>query len=182
MEATTILTSSLIAAVISAGVSAWMSLVLKNKDYRNDYYKKVIDKRLKAAEALEALLALFASVTTINGSEGVIYVFFIKNHHSYKEEFMSENDNFSKLAESVAGQTMWLSRDCVKLLKEFSSMVSAVRYEVDKIAQGYVIMDYYANKHNDIARAKRLLEISLADDMAHLYDVEAFFRLRKKGL
>lgn len=179
-NASIILTSSVFAAVISAGVSALLSIVLKNKDYRNDYYKKVIDKRIKAAESLENFLHIFTTVTTIAQEEVSICTFFIQSHHSYKEKFMSEDDEFAKAVQDVSSQILWLSKNSFNYFQEFASVVSSIRYEADKLQTGEEVLRFYISNHKLIARVKASLEKSLANDMIDLYDVENFFRNRRK--
>ena len=49
-----ILTSSVVGAVVSSLFSEWQ----KRNDYKRDYYKKIIDKRLNAYEKLEAFIGM----------------------------------------------------------------------------------------------------------------------------
>jgi len=65
---TLILTSSVIAAIVSAIISAIVSLKLKQIDYKNDYYKEIISKRLNAYQFLENQIAVLKS-TVLDDSD-----------------------------------------------------------------------------------------------------------------
>jgi hypothetical protein len=53
-----ILTSTVIATVLSTIVSTIVAIKLKSLDYRNEYYKKLLDKRLEAYRFLEMQIAI----------------------------------------------------------------------------------------------------------------------------
>lgn len=57
-----ILTSSLIAGTVSLIVSYLISVQLKKLDFKNEYYKEILKKRLNAYQHIEAQLAVLKSV------------------------------------------------------------------------------------------------------------------------
>jgi hypothetical protein len=59
LDSTSWIASTAVASVVAAALSSWFNYLLKNKEYKNDYYKKVIDKRIKALESVEVLVSLF---------------------------------------------------------------------------------------------------------------------------
>lgn len=60
-----ILTSSVVGAVVSSLFSEWQ----KRNDYKRDYYKKIIDKRLNAYEKLESFIGELEIVREILNPE-----------------------------------------------------------------------------------------------------------------
>lgn len=70
----TILTSSVVGAVVSSLFSEW----LKRNDYKRDYYKKIIDKRIATYERLATVITNVGLKATyfITNEEKEIYVCF----------------------------------------------------------------------------------------------------------
>ena len=53
-----IITSSIFAGLISAAVSYFISVRLKNLDFKNEYYKEILKKRLVVYEHIEIQLSI----------------------------------------------------------------------------------------------------------------------------
>jgi hypothetical protein len=56
MDAGTILTSTVAAAIVSSIISGFYSKHVKQQDYVNEYYKLIIKRRIEAYEQLERLI------------------------------------------------------------------------------------------------------------------------------
>jgi hypothetical protein len=173
MEAvTTIFTSTVIAAIVSASVS----ILVKDKEYRNDYYKKVIDKRIKAIEGVESMLALFSTATRIVQDDGIVFDFF--THHPL---IAKENDVFITAVESFAQYRIWLSPESIYHSQAFVAKVSALRSNAKKSASTLDLANHFINAHSEVDELKNKLEQSIADDMSNLHEVDSFFRARRKA-
>jgi hypothetical protein len=84
---------------------------LKDKEFRNDYYKKIIDRRLTAYESLEQLVAEFSKrriidvITSVGKGTHEIYAFFASD---------KDYDTFFKLVNELLDRTLWFSVDLKK--------------------------------------------------------------------
>lgn len=68
--------------VLAAIVSGFLSVYLQKIQYRNDYYKLIIGKRLEAYELLDK--ALYATILTYDHKDGKYYEFML-TYNRYKE-------------------------------------------------------------------------------------------------
>lgn len=93
-------------------LSARSAQELKDKEFRNDYYKKIIDRRLTAYELLQQLVAEFSKrriidvITSVGKGTHEIYAFFASDE---------DYDTFFKLVNKLVDRALWLS---INLKKE----------------------------------------------------------------
>jgi hypothetical protein len=89
-----------------AHLSESTAQALKDKEFRNDYYKKIIDRRLVAYESLEKLVSSFSKrrILDVKTSVGMgtheIYYFF---------ESDAEYVSFFALVNDLLDKTLWFS-------------------------------------------------------------------------
>jgi hypothetical protein len=171
MEFTTILTSTLLAAVVSAGVSAIFQIVVKNKEYRNDYYKKVIEKRMKAIESVEAMLSLFSRATPIADTDGKVFNFFIRHPVTENDNTLKQDDVFATAVQMVAQQSIWLSPQLDGRARAFTDKIHYIRYKAKEFKSGEKLVEYYVSNFEEIKNLKSAVDQSVAADMSVLYDV-----------
>ena len=66
-----VLSSSVISGVLGALIAGWFNLQSKNREYANTYYSMVLEKRIKAYEAVEHLIALSILIALDITAKGV---------------------------------------------------------------------------------------------------------------
>lgn len=60
-----ILTSTVIATFLSSAINAVVGHYAKQRDFKNDYYKTIIQRRLQAYEQVEALVVKLKTTQTV---------------------------------------------------------------------------------------------------------------------
>lgn len=71
-----ILASSVVSAIISAFISYWTARFQTKSSYINDYYKKLLDRRLNAYEQVEAIVSDLCAITQLDDGRPVQLIFF----------------------------------------------------------------------------------------------------------
>ena len=181
-------------ALVSAAVSVLLSLKVKDKEYLNDYYKKVIEKRMQAIDSAEAFindLSVFIEVHTFRigsfeakasekGGElnlnfkQVPYIF--KVHYCLFDEQTRAKYEFRQ--SDSPKTTTWSSPSSEELLTSLHSLVSDIIAESKSLEEEPKLI-LLETKYQAVELLKLRLEASLNDDMTNLYDVPAFFKAKK---
>jgi len=152
------LSSSVIAAIVSAAINLW----IKRNEYSNDYYKMVITKRIAAYEQLECLIiGLKTSVLD-------------KDNKPYHLIFAKDDDWLTahKLLQDVMEHALWLSEKIFEKTRELN-------YLIFGLSQGNVIEFGKAN-YEKIATLREDMEKILAADMLELHHIRKFLREKKR--
>lgn len=152
----------------SAGLAAQTAREIKEADYKNDYYKKVIDKRLKAIETLENFTSLFLASTRIMGTEN--------RFHSFFEEDDMENI-FGKSVDEIARYNIWYSIEVAIEMREFTTYVLVIINSAKNLQRKEKI-NYLIEERKSIQSKVIALQKLIASDMYKLYEVDAFFKSR----
>lgn len=166
-----ILTSSLIAGILSAIVSAIVSIKLKNLDYKNEYYKKILEKRLDAYKFLETQIAVLKSSVLDEDGKGYHLIF------AYGE---NEYHKFQSNLIAAMAYSMWINDqtvDHMEKLNELFFKISRKPMKDDKEVIKLGKENYHA-----IAGLRKQLEDSVRQDLLNLHDLKKFKKnVRSKG-
>lgn len=164
-----ILSSSLISVVISTIVSTVVSFKLKHLEYRNEFYKIIINKRLNVYEHLERQLAVLKTSVFDDTDSKVYYHIF-----AYTE---SEFHEFQQNLMIAMNFSFWVCSDTQEKMKELSNVFFEISNKFD-LSKGKDLIkagkDYYLN----INRIRNDLEVMFTKDMLKLYDVKSFIKKR----
>lgn len=162
-------------ALVSALASVAFSLKVKDKEYRNDYFKKVIEKRLKAIEKDEELIGLLADYTVKYDDKGKQ----IPGSQYHTNLLSDSGRELIKLCKASGLDTaMWESPKTEMLYNDFNAALTEALIRtanVDKGKRFNILVEVF----DDIETLMLKLEESLNDDMATLYDVKSFFKAKK---
>lgn len=160
----TILTSSVISAIVTNLFSEWQ----KRNEYKRDYYKKIIDRRLKAYEVAESLASCFDERAK---DEENNYVFL---------SCCSTTENAKATFEALKNAEkyeIWLSRECQDCIKKLNEILLPLlifdeEYEKRlKLNRIKLSIDLCGN----IEKQRDKLRNIIAKDMINLHDVDSFF-------
>jgi len=132
---------------------------IKNLEYKNDYYKKIIDKRMEAYEQLEKFIASL-KVTTPGKENKMYHVYF-----STEVFFNGQTEETLK----IVSKSIWLSEDINDLMLQFNQILYLFPNNNDD-----TIMEYAKKEYHKIACIREGLEKHLASDLLKLYDVKKF--------
>ena len=117
MDAATILTSTVVATIVSGLITGFYSLWAKQREYRNDYYKAVVQRRIVAYEALEALI-ISLKACVVEGDGKPYHLLFARE---------GDWDSAYNLLMNVSSQSLWLSDDAFKKSQELNYLVFRIK-------------------------------------------------------
>lgn len=172
-----ILTSSVVGAVVSSLFSEWQ----KRNDYKRDYYKKIIDKRIDAYEKMAKVLGRIGTKAyySIDGENKEIYVCF--------ENYESLECANSELI-SILNEVQWISPQTYKELWRLNDVIASVFDRVledSKEGKVWTPGDFRDAGLNEFENIKNFLIVvnnARLKDMAKLDKVEEFFKEQKCNL
>jgi hypothetical protein len=117
MDTATILTSTVVATVVSGLISGLYGLYAKQREYMNEYYSLILKRRIVAYEQLENLIVEIktAVVDTDN-----------KPYHML---FSNDDDSVMayNLVLNVTSQALWLSDEAFKKAHELNYVVLGLK-------------------------------------------------------
>jgi hypothetical protein len=96
----------------------------KDKDYKNDFYKKIIDKRLSAWEQAEIFLEMISTSRKVMVTEHKFYSFFLSKDEFYKVQSAMVTLN---------AKSFWLNKKYRDALIAFSNKLNAIINESDGV-------------------------------------------------
>jgi hypothetical protein len=162
MEIGTILTSAVVAAVVSGLMTGFYNLRTKQREYDNEYYKMMLMRRITAYEQLEELIvALKIAVLDVD-------------NQPYHLLFSQDSDWQSayNLLAKVMSAAMWLSDDAFKKTQELNYLIFRLKPEAKAIQFG-------KTNYQKLAQLRADLEGILASDLLTLHDLKRFLRQKK---
>lgn len=167
LTSTSWLTSAAIVGVISALVSSLISLIVKDKEYKNDYFKKVIEKRLKAVESLEdatASLRLHYLVKKQDDAQSRYHAFLI---------LPDSQEVFKNAVSAASRHIIWHSKSTRMAFGNLARKVSLVLRQSKELDEAERI-ELAISEYDLIDNKMTELHLSIARDMLKLYKVEDF--------
>lgn len=163
-----IFASTVIATVISVIVSSVVAVRLKNLDYKNEYYKKILEKRLEAYKFLEVQISVLK--LSVLGSDAKPY-YAIFSHGELKfYEFQSNLTNAIALG-------MWMNDDTSKLMDRLSDLFFKIACEISSPSKPDLI-EIGKKHYMEIGTLRAQLEDSVRADLMTLHN---FKSLRKRA-
>jgi hypothetical protein len=167
MNTTQIITIILTSSLLSSVLTAWVNWLLQKNNYKNDFYKKLLDKRISAYEEIEKLLVLLKTLVHIEKDK-----LCPQFCHFGKEYF----DNFVISLAATSLNSFWLSNEMSHKITEFNIfLLQEIDYNIDE------------NKNEDeelirlgIINRERIKELRLEiekimyQDLKKLHDIKAF--------
>lgn len=160
---TLVLTSSLFAA----GLTVVGNILLQRNNYKNDYYKKLLDKRIDAYENLEHTIGQLAQLTQMD--DGRLSPLFCSMGRDYFDKF---------LIQLMAGSSkaIWLDSKTSHKLTELSIfLLQHIYNRVDEQGDWDEQLANLGALNRDKIKSFRLeLENMLYKDLQTLHDVNKF--------
>lgn len=158
----TILTSWLGSGFLSAVVAGIYNLHSKQKEYVNDYYKTVINRRVAAYENLEALIvALKTSVVDESDKKGYHLLFSSEKEEDWEAAFV--------VVGRVMDQALWLSDEVFRGVRDLNYLI----FHFEKPPS---VVEFGKKNYERIATLRADLERLLARDLLNLHDVRRFLK------
>lgn len=131
-------------ALITGGFSIW----LNRKNYKRDYYKKIIDKRIEAYQELNNFLNYMRIYNYVqsDGKNKIIQKAFIS-----EDEYNTVLDKLKSIHES----TIWLSKDLADMFYDFSNLLIYIK---DYIHNEDYKIKYWLSENNKDDLLKKVEE------------------------
>lgn len=104
-------------------------------DYKNDYYKKIIDKRI---EAYEKIIKQLFELNKFLGYKNKSYPMFISDKNSLK--------NITLFLDVFNEVSFWMSDDTRKMVKEFSLFLACIGNTINGDKESLKLENYINNK------------------------------------
>jgi len=162
LSLTSMLTSSLMSAILGGLVAGIFTLRVVKHNYINDYYKTILQKRLYAYGIVENLITMLK--TSVVDSDGCPY------HIMFFD--INESDPAQILLQ-ISSQSMWLSEEITQEAISLSHLV----YTMPALPEEAI---EYAKKHyRHIAEARTRFEKYYARDFLGLHDIKAFLKSKR---
>lgn len=164
-----LLASSLIAGIVSTIVSYITSIRLKKVDFKNEYYKEILKKRLHAYEFIENQIAVLKSV--VLGDDGKPY------HYIFGQgeiEFLK----FQKNLMLAISYSLWIDEDSTKTLDEMNNLFFNLNNHIYKKTESEIEgigQEYY----NRISGLRIQLENNVKKGLYDLHDIKKAFKIKK---
>jgi hypothetical protein len=166
-----ILASSIFAGIISALVSYKISLRLKKLDFKNEYYKEILKKRLVAYEHIEVQLSILKLV--ILGEDK-------KPYHAVFNEGEDKLLEYQKNLFLAVNKNLWIDFETSKKLEnlnDFFFNINNKAYQKND-AEIIEIGKQYYKKLSDL---RFELENATKKGLYNLHDMEKAFKINSKN-
>lgn len=156
---------ALLGALLGTLIAGFFSLRVKRNEYVNDYYKKVIDRRIAAYEQLESLIVSLR--TTFLGEDNKPY------HLLFSLDEASGLLPAYQMLQGIASQALWLSDEAFDKARELNHLLWRFK------GSGSNPIEFGQQNYQALAGLRENLERILAADMLGLHSVKQFL-LKKK--
>lgn len=158
----------MIASVVGSYLQGLYNRRIKRDEYVNDYYKRVIERRITAYELLEKFITRLR--TSFVGADGRNCSFLFVEQATGSEGA----EGASVAVYGVTTLSLWLSNDATSKLRELDSLFAPLGSDSNAAVEfgkkNYQVIDAIG------AELQRLL----ARDMLRLHDVESFLKSKDK--
>jgi hypothetical protein len=160
----TILSSSLVSGGLVALIYGLYLLRSKQNDYRNEFYKLVIQRRLAAYEAVENLISAFKTTVLDTNNDPS------RPYHAVFQDCTEEGmANLAMLLYNVSSKGLWLSDAVFQKAKELDKLWFNLGKPED-------LTEFGKEHYEVLALVRADLESLLARDMLTMYDVKGFLQ------
>jgi hypothetical protein len=160
---------ALLGALLGTLISGVFGLRAKRNEYVNDYYKKVLDRRIAAYEQLESLIVSLR--TTCLGEDNKPY------HLLFSQAEGNGLLPAYRMLHGIASQALWLSHEAFDKGRELNTLLWGF-----KGSGGSNLIEFGQKNYEAIATLRENLERIVAADMLGLHDVRRFLRKKKTRL
>ena len=167
------LTSSLIAGTVSSLISYFFSIRLKKVEFKNNYFKEIINRRLDAYNQIDTFISHLKAVV-VDEKTGEAYHFILGQN---SQKFIEAQVN---LQQSIL-KSLWIDENTSSKLEEINYFFFNIILEIENKKQEEIIL--IGKKHyNKISDLRFDLENCLREDLYSLHKVEKIFKKKKKNI
>lgn len=167
-----ILTSTLVAGIVSTFVSYFISVRLKKLDFKNEYYKEILKKRLSAYEFIETQLGVLKTVVLDEADNKPYHLMF-----SYGDQ---EFYNCQKNLLMAMSLSLWIDDDTADSLENMNDLFYNLNLKTHGKSNNEIIeigKKYYQN----ISDLRFNLENSTKKGLYNLHNIDKAFKTNKRN-
>lgn len=162
-----ILTSTVVATIVTSIFTLVLNVYLKKIDYKNEYYKKVIQKRIEAYEFLENQIVRLKQ-STLDDRDGKAYHIIFAHGEEYYISSMTPTIQTS-------AYSLWIHVDTFEVFNKLKSIFFDISFSLNNSNnrnEDLIIMGkkYY----REIALIRDELEQCVRNDYLNLHKIEEF--------
>ena len=165
-----ILTSTFVAGIVSTFVSYIISIQLKKLDFKNEYYKEILKKRLAAYQYIESQLAVLKAV--------------VLDERDYKPYHMmfSYNDveffDFQKNMLTAISFSLWIDDETTDNLEKLNELFYNLNLKTGGKSNSELV-DLGKKHYQHISDLRFQLENSTKRGLYNLHDIKKAFKTKK---
>lgn len=166
----TIFSSAGVASVISAIASFVNNRLAHNREYKDDYYKMVIAKRMDAYSKVEVIILSLKKLVRDESDDCLYNVIF----NNSQEEFFA----FQTQLYEIAANSVWFSKDMYNALSELNLLFTQIDSQVLDDGSNLLILGKQNRKK--IADIRIRIEDIFRKDILSLHKIEVFLKAKNK--
>jgi hypothetical protein len=156
------LSSAVVSALFSSVIGGWFSLRTQQAGYKNDYYGRVLTRRMEAYEHVERIIANFrASVMD-------------DTRQPYHIGLSGDTiDSLNELLFTTSLKATWFSNKMLEVTRELSVILHNCHPENESP------IEFGKRNYRRLAELRTQIEATYARDMLTLHDVPRFLKEKK---
>jgi hypothetical protein len=166
MTTTQIILAVLSSSVLSAVLTSLANYYIQKSNYKNEYYKKILDKRIYAYEEVESLL-IKTRLHLLDHENQLIY--------SYLFDTIEELDKTIYAIAFVNKNSIWLSSDIGWSLTELNTELMNIETEAKRFESPDLELHRIGFERMDKIRIlRKQIETYMKRDFINLHDIDLF--------
>ncbi|MCO5252613.1 MAG: hypothetical protein M9949_14490 [Candidatus Kapabacteria bacterium] len=168
-----IIWSGLISVIISTISAVVVGLVLKRYDFKSEYYKLIIRKRLKAYSYIEKHLTILKS-TFIDEDDKQYHSIFYYGHENY-------NLKLQAFEQSMV-ENIWFTPETIECLLELNELYFSIARQVAKVKDksNRSLIEIGKEHFQKINELGGKLQDSVKEDLLNLHNIKSFNKKKWK--
>lgn len=156
-------------SALSTLMASWFNWKLHNTNYKRDYYKKILDRRISAYEKVNDLNLSLS--TYVQMDDHVI--------HGFSSSEITFRNTNNKVYQCI-NDNLWLSDDLGRLVTELNTFLlnefsNYINDDWDEETKDLTYMKLGRENIEKIDYFKREIKKFLKKDMKSLYQIDSFF-------
>jgi hypothetical protein len=174
MEQNNILTSTVIAVIISSLITWLGNRWIKKLEFRQVYYKTIIDKRIKSYQKIEKVISYFIYYNEIPTNDVSIKVLDLLSCgcKEYQKRFKKIN--------SLLVSSMWLSFEMSLLLQDLNVVLTSLYQESKTISDEKLVKLGLKLKEQLEVLISRI-NIKIFEDLKDMDNIQSFLKSKIKN-
>ena len=169
-----ILSSAVISAVVSVILSAVTTYWLKGLEFRNEYYKEIIKKRIEAYIPIEQVIASLKGAALDTEDNKPYHLIF-----GYGEEGFY---NFFSYVKIGIQNSLWIEEKTIEYLEKINAISFKAMLLSSEDPTNIDLIQFGKKYYNELALLRKDLEVSARKDLLTLHDFTKIKKKKKPGV